>query len=56
MLGIKFVTSPIAAKAKLIQFDGPLFEDLTIYDSKVGILQHLVPTRPNVSFAVNCVC
>ncbi|KAF5470623.1 hypothetical protein F2P56_011125 [Juglans regia] len=46
----------MSTSVKLTALDGCSFEDPSLYRSVVGSLQYLAFTRPDISYAVNCVC
>ena len=39
-----------------LQQTGTLVTDITLYRQLVGVLQYLIITRPDISFAVNKIC
>jgi histone deacetylase 1/2 len=58
MLHCKPSPTPLSSSEKLSKEDGTLLSsaDATYYRSKVGALQYLTLTRPDLAFAVNKVC
>lgn len=56
MLLVKLVSSLMAVSFRLSTYDGPLFDDPTIYHNTMDNLQYLSFTRLDVSFAVNKAC
>jgi len=56
MLNANGVSSPMSSSASLSQFTGDAFSDDTLYRRVVGSLQYLSITRPDIAFAVGCVC
>ncbi|XP_071681451.1 uncharacterized mitochondrial protein AtMg00810-like [Lolium perenne] len=58
MLKCKHATTPMSATDRMSALDGDILspDDATEYRSLVGGLQYLTITRPDVSYAVNCVC
>ncbi|KAH1122317.1 hypothetical protein J1N35_005477 [Gossypium stocksii] len=54
MLGAAATPTPMVNTSKLTASDGsPLFVDVQLYRSTVGMLQYLCLTRPQLSFCVN---
>ena len=52
----KPISSLMSNTKPLSAFDGAIFPNLTLFHSTIGSLQYLSITRPDLSFAVNCVC
>jgi hypothetical protein len=52
----KPITSPMASSLALSTFTGDPMEDPSLYRNTVGSLQYLSLTRPDLNYAVNCVC
>lgn len=52
----KPVSSSLSPLTKLFAFDSTSMEDLTLYWSVVGSLQHLLVTWPDITLFVNKVC
>ncbi|KAL1293456.1 hypothetical protein AAHE18_19G074500 [Arachis hypogaea] len=55
MQNSKPLPTPMATYVKLFSNDSEPFENLTQYRSIVSALQYLTMTRPDITFAVNCV-
>ncbi|XP_042974837.1 uncharacterized mitochondrial protein AtMg00810-like [Carya illinoinensis] len=56
MLEAKPISFPMASSHSLSAYDSDLFPDTTLFRSIVGSLQYLSLTRPDLEFAINCVC
>ena len=54
MTGAKEVKTPMSVSVKLMLDDGSTSCDAIEYRHTIGSLQYLSLTRPNLSFAVNC--
>ncbi|CAM8968939.1 unnamed protein product [Rhodiola kirilowii] len=55
MADAKPIASPAESASRLVQ-TGDLIIDVHLYQSIVGALQYVTITRPEISYAVNCVC
>ncbi|KAG7533328.1 Reverse transcriptase RNA-dependent DNA polymerase [Arabidopsis thaliana x Arabidopsis arenosa] len=53
MLGVKPVSTPMAATPMISLFTGSALDDASEYRSVLGSLQYLSFTRPDIAFAVN---
>jgi hypothetical protein len=56
MTDAKPVNSPMSSSSALSAFMGDPMEDPSLYRRTFGSLQYLSLTRPDLAFAVNCVC
>ncbi|KAB1220708.1 hypothetical protein CJ030_MR3G002919 [Morella rubra] len=52
----KPIQTPMATTGHLCASDGAEFENPTLYRSTIGSLQYLSFMRPDLAYAVNCVC
>jgi histone deacetylase 1/2 len=58
MLDCRTTTTPMSSTDRLSVFEGVLLssDDATEYRNIIGGLHYLAYTRPDISYAVNCVC
>lgn len=52
----KLASTPCKQHHQLLESEGTLLADLTLYRSIVGSLQYLTFPRPDIAYAVNTVC